>query len=140
MSAILKNENNDNMIYVDEGSSSKLSVPKSNIISNYIDMEKEIDTENGTVDVKVRLPKINIDTKVVSTINDKIYDIYQEAYGKILKNSNIQKIDIDYMYEYLDNDNIIEITVITKKIINNKIEEKENKFTYDIVNNKEVVK
>lgn len=140
MSAMIKNENNDNMIYVDEGLNTTLDMPKSNIINNYIDMEKEISTESGDVIFKVRLPKINIDTEVVNSINDKIYAIYQEAYGKILKSSNIKKLDIDYIYDYLENDTIIEVTIITKTSINNKIEKVENKFVYDLKNDKEIIK
>lgn len=140
MSAMLKNENNDNLIYVDEGLGEDLSIPKSNIISNYIDIEKEITTEQGKVEFKVRLPKINIETDVVSGINDKIYAVYQEAYGQILKNTNIKKIDIDYVYKYLNNDSVIEITVTTKKKTNNTLEEVENKFNYDLKNDKEVTK
>lgn len=140
MSAMTKNENNDNMIYVDEGLDTILDMPKSNIMSNYIDMEKEITTEKGKAMLKVRLPKINIETKVAQTLNDKIYAIYQEAYGEILKSSNIKKLDIDYIYDYLENDTIIEINIITKTSVNNKTEETENKFVYDLKNDKEIIK
>lgn len=140
MSAMTKNENSDNMIYVDEGLDTILDMPKSNIMSNYIDMEKEITTEKGKAMLKVRLPKINIETKVAQTLNDKIYAIYQEAYGEILKSSNIKKLDIDYIYDYLENDTIIEINIITKTSVNNKTEETENKFVYDLKNDKEIIK
>lgn len=140
MSAMTKNENSDNMIYVDEGLDTILDMPKSNIMSNYIDMEKEITTEKGKAMLKVRLPKINIETKVAQILNDKIYAIYQEAYGEILKSSNIKKLDIDYIYDYLENDTIIEINIITKTSVNNKTEETENKFVYDLKNDKEIIK
>lgn len=138
MSAILKSENNDNMIYVDDGKEVILDMPKSNIISNCIDIKKEEITVNGVVEVMIKLPKINIDTEAASNINRKIYSIYEDKYSELLKSADIQKIDIDYAYEYLRNDTIIEITVIIKMIKNNKIEEIENKFSYDIINNKEV--
>ena len=63
LSAIMQNENSDNMIYVDEGAETNLDIPKSNIITNYVDIQKEIETEKNNVDLKVILPKINIITK-----------------------------------------------------------------------------
>jgi len=139
MSAILKNENNDNMIYVDEGLGINLSIAKSNIISNYIDIDKEIKTEKNNANFNVRLPKINIETEDSKSINDKLYKMYQNVYADILNDNTIQKIDMDYTYEYIDSDNILEITVITKTTKNGKLEEVENKFTYDLVNNKEII-
>jgi len=139
MSAMLKNENNDNMIYVDEGSEASLSIPKSNIIANCIDIEKEVAAESKVVDFKVRLPRINIETDVANSINEKIYSIYQKAYEDILKTSNIQKIDIDYTYEYIDNNTIIEITITTKMTANDKTQQIKDIFAYDLSNDKEVV-
>lgn len=138
MSAIMKSENNDNLIYVDGGTNTFLSVPKSNIISNYINIEKEIETENGKLEFIVRLPKINIDTNEVNDINNKIYDIYEKTYSTVSESTNAKKIDIDYTYEYLDNDSILEIIIITKTTINNQIEEKQDKIVYDLLNDKAI--
>jgi len=140
MSAILKNENNDNMIYVDEGKGIKLSIPKSNIISNDMDIQKDVEFNENMVELDVRLPKINIDTQMANNINDNIYKLYQEVYSKALNDNNIEKIEMDYTYKYLENDTIVEIVVITKIKVNNKIEQIENKFIYDIMNDKEIVK
>lgn len=139
LSAIMQNENSDNMIYVDEGFGTTLNIAKSNIISNYIDTQKEIETEKNKVDFTVRLPKINIETEESNKINEKIYKMYQEVYADILSDNAIQKIDIDYTYEYLDNGTILEITVITKTTTNQKIEDVENKFVYDLKNDKEII-
>lgn len=140
LSAIMQNENSDNMIYVDEGSKIDLGMPKSNIISNLIDFKKEITTESGVVDVKVRLPKINIETEAASSINEKIYKIYQDVYADILTNNTIQKIYVDYTYEYLDNDAAVEIIVVTNKYKKDTMEQVENKFMYDLDNDKVIIK
>ena len=139
MSAITKNQNNDNMIDVDEGTGITLSVPKSNIISDYIDTQKDVTSEKGKVEVKVRLPKLNMDTSVAKNINERIYSLYQDTYAKILNTNNIQKIDIDYDYEYINHDTVIKITVITKATIDSKTESQENKFFYDLKNDEEFI-
>jgi len=138
MSAIIRNENNDNIIYVDDGLGTMLSIPKSNIVTNYVDIQKDIQTENKIIDFNVKLPKINIETETTESINQKIYNIYKNMYLQISKDETIQKIDIDYSYDYLDDDKILEI-IITKKLTrNNKAEETDIKYTYDIQNDAEI--
>lgn len=138
MSAIVKNENRDNIIYVDDGDGTTLSIPKSNVVSNYLDIQKDIQSENTTLSLSVKLPKVNIKTETIDSINEKIYNIYQNVYLEISKDETIQKIDIDYSYDYLDNDKVLEI-VITKKITrNDKVEETDIKYTYDIQNDAEI--
>lgn len=137
LSAIMQNETSDNMIYVDDGSVTMLSIAKSNIISKYVDVEKQIESDNRMVDLKVRLPKINIQTETVNTINDKIYNIYQNIYLEISNDEAIEEVSIDYTYEYLDNDTVLAITVTEKVARNNKVEEIDTKFAYDMKNDVE---
>ena len=135
LSAIMQSENKDNMVYVENGSGYTLSVPKSNLVLEIINIEKEIDANNNKVNLKVRLPKINIETDVVDKINNEIYDIYQNIYDEVLKEESIEKINIDYSYEYEKNDTILEITIKKEVTKDNKTEEQIFKFSYDLVNN-----
>lgn len=139
MSAIMKNENSDNLIYVDDGIDISLDIPKSNIISNHINTEEKVDIENGISEISARLPKINIDTNEVRNINNKINDIYENAYLNVSKATEVKRVEIDYTYEYVDNDSVLEITITTKTIINNKLEEKQDKFIYDLLKDKQIV-
>ena len=134
MSAILKNENNDNIIYVDEGEKTTFSIPKSNIVSNYVDIQKDIQTDDKIVDLSVKLPKINIETDTVNSINNKIYMIYQDIYSDILNDTTLQKVEIEYTYDYLNNDTNLEICIVKKLVRADKKEETTIKYTYDIQN------
>lgn len=138
LSAIMQNENKDNMVYVENGSGYTLSVPKSNLVLEIINIEKEIDANNNKVDLKIRLPKINIETEVVDKINNEIYDIYQNIYDEVLKEQSIKKINIDYSYEYVKNDTILEITIKKEVTKYNKTEEQIFKFSYGLVNNEKI--
>lgn len=134
LSAIVQDKNKDNMVYVESGSDYTLSVPKSNLVLENINTENEIDVNNNKVRLKVRLPKINIETEIVDKINNEIYDIYQGIYEEVVKEKSIDKIVIDYSYEYKENDSILEITIKKEIVKDNKTEEKIFKFSYDLKN------
>ncbi len=135
MSAILQNENNDNIVYVDEGTGTTLTIPKSNVVAEYVNIRKEMEIQNKSVNLSVRLPKINIETDTTENINKEIYSIYQNVYSEISNSANIKEVTIDYTYDYLYNDTVLEIA-ITKMVVmdDGKEDETVSKYTYDIQN------
>lgn len=133
MSAIMQNENATNVIYVEDISGTKFSIPKSNIVTEYINTEKSITSEKNTLQVKVRLPKININTESVESLNVEIYKIYQDMYNYASSIQNDETIEIDYTYRYLNKDTILEITIVKKSIVLGKEEKESIKYLYDVV-------
>ena len=134
MSAIMQNENATNVIYVEDISGTKFSIPKSNIVTEYINTEKSITSEKNTLQVKVRLPKININTESVESLNVEIYKIYQDMYNYASSIQNDETIEIDYAYRYLNKDTILEITIVKKSIVLGKEKKQSIKYLYDVVN------
>ncbi len=136
--AVLRNQNADNIIYVDSGVGSLLTIPKSNLISQYVNIQKDISGENGVLHIDVKLPKININTDVVDEINEKIYAIYQELYSYAMTIQRDESIDINYTYEYIDKEHKLIINIEENKTANDGTTKTTKTFMYDAQNNKEI--
>ena len=139
VSAIKQNENANNIIYIDDGSGTSLGIPKSNVVTEYINTEKIIESNDYTLYVKVRLPKINIETKTIEKMNNDIYTNYQELYNYVTTISSNENMEIYYTYDYLDNDRFLEVLITKKRTVNGKEENTVIKYTYDISNDSYVV-
>lgn len=131
MSAFSKNESANNIIYVDNGSTYSLNIPKSNLISEQINIKKDIIGEKSVLSIDVRLPKINIQTDVVQNINKEIYTIYQELYNYALSLEKDEKIRVDYTYDYIEDKNQIALIIKETKEIDGKNTVSEKTYIYD---------
>lgn len=115
MSAKVTSNNMDNIVYIDTGSGYSLPVPKSNLVTKYIEVEKDITGENGILHISVKLPKINIDTEVVNGINEQIYAKYQELYNYALSIDGNESISYTYDYDYIDREHKLAIVIKEEK-------------------------
>ena len=134
MSAIWQNENANNIIYLEDDSGTALSIPKSNVVTEYVNTEKNISSEKYVLYIDVRLPKVNIETETTEKLNNDIYSKYQELYNNVTSIENNESIEIDYTYDYLDNDTILEIVITKKTTITGENNTEVTKYIYDIVN------
>ncbi len=132
MSAILKDENINNIVGVDEGSNQELSVPKSNLVTEYMNTEKEVSSGLYNLKFKVRLPKVNLETTQIQAMNSEMYRIYQDMFDYASNITDNEKIEIDYTYDYIDNDTKIEIIISKKSITDTKENVTVIKYIYDI--------
>ena len=135
MSAIKATENNDNVIYIDNGNGTFLSVPKSNLITQKVNIKKDLSGPNGTLHIDVKLPCININTDATKAINDQIYQKYQYLYKYATEITEDTSIKLDYSYDYLDKEGILNIVINEKRSneTGNKLL-KEIKYTYNVLN------
>jgi len=139
MSAIMQRENANNVIYVEDTESTVFNIPKSNVVSEYVNIEKDISSEEHVLHIKVRLPKVNIETEQVEKMNNDIYNEYQGLYNYAMSIENNENIEMDYTYDYLDNDSILKITITRNSTIDEKEENTVTKFSYDILNDSYIV-
>lgn len=135
MSAKVTSNNMDNVVYIDTGSGYSLPVPKSNLVTKYIEVEKDITGENGILHISVKLPKINIDTEVVNGINEQIYAKYQELYNYALSIDGNESISYTYDYDYIDREHKLAIVIKEEKKKDGNITKTETKYEYDVENN-----
>lgn len=135
MSAKVTSNNMDNVVYIDTGSGYSLPVPKSNLVTKYIEVEKDINGENGILHISVKLPKINIDTEVVNGINEQIYAKYQELYNYALSIDGDESISYTYDYDYTDREHKLAIVIKEEKKKDGNITKTETKYEYDVENN-----
>lgn len=138
MSAKVTSNNMDNVVYIDTGSGYSLPVPKSNLVTKYIEVEKDITGENGILHISVKLPKINIDTEVVNGINEQIYAKYQELYNYALSIDGNESISYTYDYDYIDREHKLAIVIKEEKKKDGNITKTETKYEYDVENNEMV--
>lgn len=138
MSAKVTSNNMDNVVYIDTGSGYSLPVPKSNLVTKYIEVEKDITGENGILHISVKLPKINIDTEVVNGINEQIYAKYQELYNYALSIDGNESISYTYDYDYIDKEHKLAIVIKEEKKKGGNITKTETKYEYDVENNEMV--
>lgn len=138
-SAIIQNENANNIIYVEDFKVTTLSIAKSNVVTEYVDTEKTITSGKYALYVKVRLPKVNIQTEQIEKMNKEIYNEYQELYNYAMSITNNESIEIDYTYEYLNDDRFLEIVIEKGNTVEGKEEITTAKYKYDIVNDSYVV-
>lgn len=136
MSAKVMNENLDNVIYIDTGSGYSLSIPKSNLVTKFVEVEKDIVTENGTLHIDVKLPKINIDTDNINKINEEIYDKYQELYNYALLVEGKESIKYTYTYDYIDKEHKLIVVVKEEKTKDENVVKTETKYEYDVKNDR----
>lgn len=135
MSAKVTSNNMDNVVYIDTGSGYSLPVPKSNLVTKYIEVEKDITGENGILHISVKLPKINIDTEVVNGINEQIYAKYQELYNYALSIDGNESISYTYDYDYIDREHKLAIVIKEEKKKDGNITKTETRYEYDVENN-----
>lgn len=135
MSAKVTSNNMDNVVYIDTGSGYSLPVPKSNLVTKYIEVEKDITGENGILHISVKLPKINIDTEVVNGINEQIYAKYQELYNYALSIDGNESILYTYDYDYIDREHKLAIVIKEEKKKDGNITKTEIRYEYDVENN-----
>lgn len=138
MSAKVTSNNMDNVLYIDTGSGYSLPVPKSNLVTKYIEVEKDITGENGILHISVKLPKINIDTEVVNGINEQIYAKYQELYNYALSIDGNESISYTYDYDYIDREHKLAIVIKEEKKKDGNITKTETRYEYDVENNEMV--
>lgn len=138
MSAKVTSNNMDNVVYIDTGSGYSLPVPKSNLVTKYIEVEKDITGENGILHISVKLPRINIDTEVVNGINEQIYAKYQELYNYALSIDGNESISYTYDYDYIDREHKLAIVIKEEKKKDGNITKTETKYEYDVENNEMV--
>ena len=135
MAAIAQNENATNIIYVDDGNGVKLDIPKSNVVTEHVNIKKDIKAGEHTLTIDVRVPKINLNKAAAEIINEKIYNEYQELYSYALSITNDEYITLDYSYDYLNDDTILEIIISKKSVVDKKETSQNITYKYDIVNN-----
>ena len=140
MSALVKNENANNVIYIEDSSKTTLDMPKSNVVTEYINLEKTISNDKYNLELKVRLPRININTAEANKLNSEIYSVYSSIYEYASNITSSQKLEISYSYEFTKNDKKLEILITKKKLINDESETVVTKYIYDIVHDKYEVK
>ena len=139
MSAILKSENINNIVDVDEGSKQELSVPKSNLVSEHVNTENEISSGEYTLKFKIRLPKVNLETSQIEKMNNEMYNIYQDLFEYAANITNNEKIEIDYTYNYINNDTKLEILINKKSVVDTQENITAHKYIYDIRNDSYIV-
>lgn len=132
--AVIRNQNANNIVYIEDSSETMFDLPKSNVVTESVNTEKNILSDNHTLYFKVRLPKVNIETETVKKLNSEIYAYYQEVYSYAMTISGNEKLEIDYTYAYLNNDTILEIIINKKSILEEKETNSIIKYKYDIVN------
>lgn len=135
VSAKVTSNNIDNIVYIDTGSGYSLPVPKSNLVTKYIEVEKDITGENGILHISVKLPKINIDTEVVNGINEQIYAKYQELYNYALSIDGNECISYAYDYDYIDKEHKLVVVIKEEKKKDGNITKTETRYEYDVENN-----
>ena len=131
-SAIMINKNADNVIYIDNGTGTMLTIPKSNLVKEHINIEKDIAGEKGILSIKVKLPMINIETENAKNLNNSMYAIYQELYKYALEIDENESVKVGYTYDYDDKTGILKIIISEQK--NNSV--KGFEYKYDVLNDK----
>ena len=97
-------------------------------------------TDPDSVTIKINLPKILLNSEATKSINDKIYNDYNNEISSLESNTvQIPPSDIDISYEYTIKDNILFI-LIKKDITTYRSSGSTsyNVYYYDITNDKEL--
>lgn len=136
MAAKTRNQNLDNVIYIDSGNGYNLSVPRSNLVTKYVNVKKDINSENGVLHIDVSLPRVNIDTETIEKINSEIYNKYQEIYNYALSVEGNESILCTYDYDYIDREHKLVIVIKEEKTKLGSSTKTETKYVYDVKNNK----
>lgn len=136
MAAKTRNQNLDNVIYIDSGNGYNLSVPRSNLVTKYVNVKKDINSENGVLHIDVSLPRVNIDTETIEKINSEIYNKYQEIYNYALSVEGNESIVCTYDYDYIDREHKLVIVIKEEKTKLGSSTKTETKYVYDVKNNK----
>ncbi len=136
MAAKTRNQNLDNVIYIDSGNGYNLSVPRSNLVTKYVNVKKDINSENGVLHIDVSLPRVNIDTETIEKINSEIYNKYQEIYNYALSVEGNESILCTYDYDYIDREHKLVIVIKEEKTKLGSSTKIETKYVYDVKNDK----
>lgn len=136
MAAKTRNQNLDNVIYIDSGNGYNLSVPRSNLVTKYVNVKKDINSENGVLHIDVSLPRVNIDTETIEKINSEIYNKYQEIYNYALSVEGNESILCTYDYDYIDREHKLVIVIKEEKTKLGSSTKTETKYVYDVKNDK----
>ena len=136
MAAKTRNQNLDNVIYIDSGNGYNLSVPRSNLVTKYVNVKKDINSENGVLHIDVSLPRVNIDTETIEKINSEIYNKYQEIYNYALSVEGDESILCTYDYDYIDREHKLVIVIKEEKTKLGSSTKIETKYVYDVKNDK----
>lgn len=136
MAAKTRNQNLDNVIYIDSGNGYNLSVPRSNLVTKYVNVKKDINAEKGVLHINLSLPRVNIDTETIEKINSEIYNKYQEIYNYALSVEGDESILCTYDYDYIDREHKLVIVIKEEKTKLGSSTKIETKYVYDVKNDK----